>query len=364
VGEAAKPAGPPGRPGIVRTARRLLSSAESFAYWGAVAPLAARLPARLAYRVACRHGDWVCRHWAEKRSEIVRNLRLVLGDDLGPQEAERVARDAFRFQSCQVIDTMLLRGRARPLGRLVEIRGREHLEAALAGGKGAILCSAHFGSHLSATSLLHVSGFPLTSIGRWWWNFNPDLSSAERRFWDFVCARRVLRHRQRPSIEPCPGQIKAAVQAATALRANEVVFICSDAEPLEGDRTAIEVPFFGRQARLLPGVVTLAQLTGAPILMAFAYRSADYRHQVLEISPPVPMQGGTATAFGRCVAAMETAIRTSPAHWFYWFQTEDLVTVGLVPAAPPTRAAAASPELANDEKVRSRGEREVAGSRP
>jgi lauroyl/myristoyl acyltransferase len=344
--------------------RRLLSNAESLAYWGVVAPLAARLPVSLAYRVACRHGDWICRHWADKRSEIVRNLRLVLADELGPEEAERVARDAFRFLSCQVIDVMLLRGRARSLDRLVEIRGREQLEAALAEGKGAILCSAHFGSHLSVSSLLHASGFPLTTIGRWWWNFKPDLSSVERRFWDLACARRVLRHRQRPNIEPCPGQIQAAAQAATALRANEVVMITSDAEPLEGDRTAIEMPFFGRQARLLPGVVTLAQLTGAPVLMTFVYRSADYRHQVLEISPPVPMQGETATAFGRCVAAMEAAIRTSPAHWFYWFQTEDLVTLGLVPEAPPARVVAVSPELAADEKLRSQGQREAAGSRP
>ena len=58
---------------------------------------------------------------------------------------------------------MRLRGRAEPLERLVEVRGREHLDAALAGGKGAILCSAHFGSYVSAFSLLHASGFPLTS---------------------------------------------------------------------------------------------------------------------------------------------------------------------------------------------------------
>ena len=142
------------------------------------------------------------------------------------------------------------------------------------------------------------------------------MSSAERRFWDLVYARRVLRHRQRPNIEPWPGRVQVAAQAAAALRANEVVTICSDAPPLDADRTrAVEVPFLGRQARLLPGVVTLARLTGAPVLMAFVHRSADYRHQVLEISPPVPMEGETAAAFGRCVAAMDAAIRTSPAHW-------------------------------------------------
>jgi KDO2-lipid IV(A) lauroyltransferase len=267
----------------------------------------------------------------------MRDLRQVLGDQLSPGEAERLTRDLFRFHSCSVIDVMRLRGRARSLGKLVEIRGREHLDAALAGGKGAILSGAHCGSHISAFSLLHAGGYPLTTIGRWDWKYDKGLSSAERRFWDFVYARRVLRHRQRPNIEPWPGRIQVAVQAAAVLRDNEVVTICSDAPPLRAERPrTIEVPFLGGQARLVPGVVTLAQLTGAPVLMAFVHRSADYRHQVLEISPPVPMQGDTATAFGHCVAAIDAAIRTNPARWNFWFEPDNLVRLGLLPAAPVT----------------------------
>ena len=67
---------------------------------------------------------------------------------------------------------MRLRGPARFLARLVEIRGREHLQAALAGGRGAILCTAHYGSHQSAFSLLHASGIPLTTMGRWDWKYD------------------------------------------------------------------------------------------------------------------------------------------------------------------------------------------------
>ena len=361
---AARPGAPPrgrrpggaGRPGRV-PAGRLLRDAEGVAYWLAVAPLAARLPAGLAYRVACWRGDWSFRYKAGKRSEIVGNLRRVLGDELGPEQAERLARESFRMVSCEAIDVMRLRGRARALAKLVEIRGREHLDAALAAGNGAILCSAHFGSHNSAFSLIGASGFPVTSIGRWGYNYTPGVSSAERRFWDLVFARRLLRHRQRPNIEPWPGRVQVAAQAAAALRANEVVTICSDAVSLGADRArTVEVPLLGRQARLLPGVVTLAQLTGAPVLMVFMYRLADYRHQVLEISPPVPVpvQGETATAFGCCVAAMDAAIRTSPAHyWYYWFKTDDLASLGLLPAAPPTGTAAISPQPTVGEPQRS-----------
>ena len=139
---------------------RLLRSAESVAYWLVVAPLAARLPASVAYRVACKRGDWSFHYRAGKRADIVSNLRSVLGDELAPGEAEHLAREFFRMTSCEVIDVLLLRGQARSLGKLVEIRGREHLDAALATGKGAILCGAHFGSCNPAFSLLHASGYP------------------------------------------------------------------------------------------------------------------------------------------------------------------------------------------------------------
>jgi KDO2-lipid IV(A) lauroyltransferase len=313
---------------------------ETIVYWLVTAPLLALLPARLAYRAACWRGDLTFRYWPEKRSEVVRSLRQVLGEELSPDEAERLARDIFRIRTCEVIDLMRLRGRARSLERLVEIRGREHLDAALAEGKGAILCSAHFGSYMGAFSLLHASGTPVTTIGRWWWRYPPGGFSVVRRMWDLVYARRVLRHRQRPNIEPWPGRLNVAAQAAAALRGNEVVTICSEAPPLDAElpRT-IEAPFLGRQARLLPGVVGLARLTGAPVLMVFAHRTADYRHQVLEISPPVSMQGETATAFERCVAAMEAAIRAHPAEWDFWFEPDDLARLGLLPDAPHPVAA-------------------------
>ena len=117
------------------------------------------------------------------------------------------------------------------------------------------------------------------------------------------------------------------------LRANEVLTISIDAPPLQKDldRT-VQVPFLGRQARLLPGAVTLARLTGAPLLMSFMYRTADYRHQVLEISAPVqcPEDEDTATAFARCAAEVSAAIRRSPAHWVYWASNGDLANLGLL----------------------------------
>jgi phosphatidylinositol dimannoside acyltransferase len=314
-------------------AGELLRNVERVAY-SAAAPILGRLPAVLGYRLACWRGDLLFRCQAGRRAEIACNLRLVLGDELSPAAAQQVTREWFRLASCEAVDVKRLRHGARPLRRLVEIRGREHLEAALAAGKGAILCTGHFGSHPSGFSVLHASGFPVTSIGRWWYKYETDISPVVRWLWELY-SRPVRRLRQRPNIEPWPGRPHVAALAAAALRANEVVTIAIDPSPLGSDRArAVEVPFLGRSAGLVPGAAALAQVTGAPLLMAFVYRAADYRHQVLEISAPVPTEGEIATVFGRCAAEVSAAIRRNPAHWEFWETTGSLVGLGLIGPQP------------------------------
>jgi len=317
--------------------------AERVAYWTVTAPVLALLPAALGYRVACWRGDWLFRTEPAKRSDLASNLRLLLGDELSSDATQATVRDWFRLASCEALDVRRLRGNGKPLRRLVEIRGREHLEAALAGGKGALLCSGHFGSFDSGFSMLGASGFKVTTIGRWQHKYTVGLSGAERRFWNRVYTRPLERLRCRPNIEPWAGRVEVAAKAAAVLRANEVVTISIDVPPLEADRArAVEVPFLGGRATLLPGVVTLAKLTGAPVLMCFLYRSPDYRHQVLQISAPVPVDGEAGTAFGRCAAEVSAAVRTNPAHWQYLASTADLADLGLIPQVRDGPAAATS----------------------
>jgi lauroyl/myristoyl acyltransferase len=329
--DTAPPPGPRGRQEWIAFMLGVLRLAEGIAFWLVAAPLLSMLPSRIAYRAACLRGDFMFWSWPDKRDEIMSNLRQVLGPELSEHEARLMARDVFRTRTCTIIDLMLTRGQARPLGKLVEIRGREHLDAALAGGKGAILCTPHIGSYICAHSLIHANGYPVTTIGRWWWHYPPGGFSVMLRMWDFVYARRVLRHRHGPNIEPWPGRFQVAVQAANVLYDNEVVTLCSDAPPLYAEMPrAIEVPFLGRQARLVPGVVPLAQLTGATVLITSIHRSPDYRHQVLEISPPVSMEGETAAALARCAAAMGAAIMANPVEWDFWYKMEDLARLGVL----------------------------------
>lgn len=290
--------------------------------------LVASLPASLAYRLACLRGDW--RYWRETsaREAIMFGLKEVLGDQLNPAERTQVTRRYFRLRDCEAIDQTRLAGSGRALSRLVEIHGLEHIEAALAAGKGAIIATLHFGSFDSCFSLIGAHGFPITVIGRIQTKFDRPI---ERFFYQRFIQKSLKRHVYRPNIEP-RGQFDTAFQAAAILRKNELIAICLDSIVLPANRKrAVSIDFLNRQALLLPGAITIAQLTGSPVLMTFMRRSVDWQHQILEVSPPMPLNGDTVTAFRRCLAEGEAAIRQDPASWIYWHSPHDLVRLELLP---------------------------------
>ena len=74
--------------------------------------------------------------------------------------------------------------------------------------------------------------------------------------------------------------------------------------------------------------------------MVSVHRSADYRHQVVEISPPISLEGEPQEALARCAAVMDAAIRTNPALWTTWEEDRGLADLGLAPRASSPRSTA------------------------
>ena len=314
----------------VSTFGQVLCKLERLLFLLVIVPLVAFLPAPMAYGIACWFGDWTYRHDTLACERLINNLEGVIGDQLSYTERAQVTRDFFRRRSCEAMDMMRLAGRGRSLARLVEMRGLEHIEAALSAGKGAVLCSAHFGFFNGAFSLIGACAFPITVVGDQKSRSDSGISLVERLFWRYFIEKRVARHRRRPNIQPGKGQVEAAIQIAEILRSNEVIAMAIDVPtPPEDYKRAISVEFLGRQILLLPGSVTLAQLTGAQVLTLVMSRSADWRHQILEISP-VSLDEGAVDAFKRCVAIVEAPVRQNPAYWSGWENPQSLVELGLL----------------------------------
>jgi lauroyl/myristoyl acyltransferase len=314
------------------TFQRIMRELEDLLYRSIVVPLVAFLPTPFAYGVARLRGDWRYRLNASERELIMLNLKGVLGHQLNPAERAQVAHDYIRRHSCEAIDTMRLAGRGRALARLVEIRGLEHIKAARVTGKGAIICCAHFGHFNAGFSLLGVHGFPVTTVGDWRTTYDTAMSPLQRFLWRNIHERRVGRHR-RPNIEPAKERFGTAIRMMDLLRSNELITMAIETPlPAEDRARAIPVDFLDHQMLVLTGAVNVAQLACAQLLVMIVCRSKDWRHQVIEISPPIPLDGDTGTAVKRCMAMLESPIRQHLAHWDYWGSTQNLVDLGLLPA--------------------------------
>jgi lauroyl/myristoyl acyltransferase len=142
-----------------------------------------------------------------------------------------------------------------------------------------------------------------------------------------------------------PGRIAVAFQAALVLRENEVVGTMLDAALKPRDTSkAVEVVFMGRKVILVPGAVSIAQLTGAPVLIVLLRRTSDWRHQVLEIFPPIHIDGDTIGSFQRCLAVVEAAIRRHPEQWIMW-NSPELIRMELLPKTDSPRVRKWMPQL-------------------
>ena len=297
-----------------------------------VVPVIAFLPAPLAYGIGCFCGDWAYRYDTREREQFMLILESVLTDKLSLKERTQVTHDFYRRRFCEAIDMMRLAGRGSALKRLVEIRGLEHLEAALTTGKGAVLCSAHSGFFNGGFSLLGACGFPITVVGDQKSRSDPAISPIMRLFWRFSIESRVARHRRRPNIQPAQGQVEAALQIVDILRSNEVIAMAIDVPTPHVDRKrAVSVDFLGHTIPLLPGGVSIASVTGTQVLTLVMHRSSNWYHQILEIAP-VLEDSDVENTFKRCVAIVEAPIRHNLAHWNGWENPGSLVELGLLSA--------------------------------
>lgn len=311
---------------MTRTAKGALYSTESRLYHKVVAPLVGLLPAPIAYGTAILRGDLIFR-FSSSRKDVLNCLRLLFGDRFNEKESRRIARDHFRIRSCEPIDAIRLLGSGSSLTKLVEIRGLNYLQQASSRGRGAVLCSAHFGSLRVIFSLVGALGFPVTVVARWSQGNGPEGERGKQSWgWPYTSAF----HLQSSNILQGPGAFDAASKGMNVVRNNGFLGIMIDSQAEPGDLSKPSTfEFLGQRVELVPGASAIALAAGAPLIVVLLRRSADWRHQVLEIAPPMYVEGDPAAAYAKCLALVESAVRTSPAHWNKLNPT-DLVQMRLV----------------------------------
>jgi KDO2-lipid IV(A) lauroyltransferase len=145
----------------------------------------------------------------------------------------------------------------RVLALVKAVNGEEHLRAALAAGKGAILATPHLGAW-EMMGLYSSAHYPITSLYR-----PPRLTGLD----DLV---RQGRQRLGAALVPVDaGGVRALYQS---LDRDEVVGILPDQEP--GPGNGVFVPLFGVQANTMALLSRLAIKTGASVIFCYAERLA------------------------------------------------------------------------------------------
>jgi KDO2-lipid IV(A) lauroyltransferase len=264
--------------------------------------LAGVVPPSVAYPTLDRLADLVRLAAGDARAAVEENLSQVLGGR-GVRHA-RAVRGVFRHVLRNYYDTFRLPAITDDEIRdRVVIRGRDHLRDALAGGRGAILVTAHVSSVAFAAQALALAergGTVVVEPVR-----PPELLDL------------MLRARSSHGLGyQALGPGVFTVLTAT-LRRNELAFIVADRDVGE---SGVPVPFFGRQARLPAGPALLALRTGARIVPAFVSRRPDGR-LAGEIGPALALPSGGRTradvlGITRLVTArLEYHIRRYPEQW-------------------------------------------------
>jgi len=202
-----------------------------------------------------------------------RNLELCL-PHLACCERERLLNEHCRSLAMGLCETAITWwGSRRRVRRLAHVRGLEHLEAARAGGRGAILIGGHFTTTDIATRIL-ASVAPLNIVFRA--VENPLLSQTMHDGLSRCC---------RPIAHDDVGSMVRALQR------NEVLWCATDHCQLAG--RAVVASFFELPAAATTATSRLARLSGARVLTYFPERLPGNSGYRVTIGPGWDVSAGT-----------------------------------------------------------------------
>jgi len=259
------------------------------------------LPAGVARRVGAALGRLAHALAAGERRIARRQLAAALSSDEGSRRVRTLTRGVFVHLGVNAAELCRLMRRPGDRRRIVlEDGSRRALDAALAGGRGAVFVTGHVGSwELMAAELARL-GYPISTVAK---------ESYDPRFTRFL-----EEARSRLGVEVIlRGRPGAAAAMLRALRCGRVLGILVDQDT---EVPSVFVPFFGRPARTPVGAALLARRTGAPVVVGTIRRSAA-GHHAIRVEPFLPEVDDERTT-AAMTSALEQRIRRHPSQWV-WF---------------------------------------------
>ena len=266
--------------------------------YGWLTGLVAGLPLSFGYAIASVLTELHFRFFPSRRHAALANLAVMM-PTATRRERVRVARRMMRSYNQMLFEFFRLPHLSRAeLLRSVEVVGREHLENAVARGRGVILASSHIGNwELGAVVVAHW-GYTLHAV-----------AGVQLSRWLTPAVRETKSELSIHTISYEDGLRKLL----RALEHNDLVALMVDGDLYHH---GVPVELFGRETRWPSGPAVLAQRTGALVICGYGERLGPGRFRIVMEPPLDPASFPTAAALNAAVAStIERHIREHLDQW-------------------------------------------------
>ncbi|BCL76572.1 acyltransferase [Jeongeupia sp. HS-3] len=185
---------------------------------------------------------------------------------------------------------------------VIERRGWEHVEAALASPKPILFVSPHLGA-IEACGAYLVMRMPrqMAALYR-----PPKISALEPL---------MLESRNRGNALAAPANAKGVRLLLKTLKAGQTAYMLPDQAPGAGD--GVWAPFFGKPAYTMTLLPRLARQFDATVLMCFAERLSWGRGYRMHVEPLPPLSGDPLADASTVNTAVEALVARAPSQYLW-----------------------------------------------
>ena len=291
--------------------------------WLAAWKLVRQLPEPVAFALGGVGGRVYRRLDHERHAALSANLGQVLGPSVGPRELERAVRRGFASYGRYWVEAFRLEDlTAAQIRQRLRIEGRDHIDAALATGRGAIFASPHIGNWDAGGAWLAASGYPATAV--------VERLRPAQLYERFAVYRRALGLELLP-LDDGTETLRGVIRA---LRAGRLACLVCDRDLTGG---GLEVRLFGARAVMPGGPATIALKTGSTLLPCAVYHDRRPGYWRAVVHPPLSPEPSGDTRKDvlaltqRLADEFEGLIAAAPEQWHVlspYFQTQARRGVG------------------------------------
>jgi KDO2-lipid IV(A) lauroyltransferase len=265
------------------------------------------LPLRLALRLGSALGTLIYFAQPRRRSKARENLRRAFPEK-SEEECRRLLRENFRQLGIGAVEMLRLDLYRDPqiLKENFTLNGLEHVQEALAGGKGCFLLTGHVGFWEAGSILMPLHGIRTDAIYKHM--KNPYVEKRIMALREVAGTRWIEKNR-------------AARKILRSLHENRAVAVLIDQRVSR--REGVIVNFFNRPVVATPIIALMAIKQGTPIIPTFSWRLPDHRFEI-DFAPMItfpqeedPSPETIRAATQLLTEKIEAAVRRAPEQWFW-----------------------------------------------